>query len=287
MIVGRYAPSPTGDLHLGNLRTGLIAWLHARLSGGRFLLRMEDVDTPRTVTDSDIKILRDLETLGLDWDEEVLYQSSRFERYREILNQLTKQNLTYPCFCSRKDIQQAGSAPHIKPGVYPGICANLDAVQINELSGLKSPATRLRVSQALQSDCGDFVIHRADGLYAYQLAVVIDDLDQGITDVVRGADLSSSTARQIYLASLIANELTPINYHHVPLLLDEQGKRMSKRDGSCSLRQWVSSGRSVPELVGYLAHGLNLIPTQAPISTTELLRVVSLEQVKKSFGKTS
>ncbi len=278
-ITGRYAPSPTGALHHGNLRTALLAWLHARVQGGKFLVRMEDIDTPRLVDGSASQILRDLEWLGLTWDGEVVYQSQRLERYQEVLNQLSALGLTYPCYCSRKDIQQAASAPHGKSGVYPGTCANLDAASRSRLSLKKSPATRLRTSQTLVDDCGDFVIHRADGLFAYQLAVVVDDVDQQVTDVVRGRDLASSTERQRYLAQLIAADASPIRYWHAPLMLDEQGQRMSKRDGSESVLQWQSEGRSATQFIGHLAYSLRLIDCDEPLSATELLARLSLDMI--------
>lgn len=284
-IVGRYAPSPTGDLHLGNLRTALLAWLHARVHGGEFLMRMEDIDTPRVVAGSDKKLLSDLEWLGLDWDGEVVYQSKRLLVYRDVLADLDKRGLIYPCFCSRKDIRQASSAPHSIPGVYPGTCAHLDPVQINELSGIKAPATRVRVSEHLKQNCGDFVLHRADGLVAYQLAVVVDDVTQGVTDVVRGSDLADSTARQQYLAQLIDRQraTSELHYHHVPLMVDEDGNRMSKRDGSFSAEQWRDSGRSAPQLVAYLANSLNLVDKPDALTTNELLSSIELKDLADVF----
>lgn len=281
--IGRYAPSPTGDLHLGNLRTALLAWLHARLQNGRFLLRMEDLDTPRVVTGSAEKLLRDLEWLGIDWDGEVIYQSDRLESYQSVLDSLTQQNLVYPCYCSRKDIQQAASAPHGQLGVYPGTCAHLSAQQRKENQVNKNPAIRLRVSDALQETCGDFVVKRADNLFAYQLAVVVDDLEQGVTEVVRGADLQSSTARQLYLAQLLAPESTPIRYLHAPLLYDQSGQRMSKRDGSQSGEEWRNKGGSADSLVTHLAHGLDLISSLEPVSAQTLLSSLTLEQLEKCF----
>jgi len=286
IVVGRYAPSPTGDLHLGNLRTALIAWLQARVAGGQFLMRMEDVDTPRVVPGSDKNILEDLEWLGLDWDGAVVYQSKRQSLYRDVLNDLSNRGLTYPCFCSRKDIRQAASAPHATLGVYPGTCANLDPVQINELLGLKQAAVRVRVSSALQASCGDFVLRRADGLFAYQLAVVVDDLQQGITDVVRGEDLADSTARQLFLARVINNDAPMLAYHHVPLLMDEHDKRMSKRDGSFSARQWRDGGGSPDALIGKFAWSLKLVENDQPISAMELLSDVTIEQLQRVFIST-
>lgn len=271
--IGRYAPSPTGDLHLGNLRTALIAWLHARLNNGQFLLRMEDLDTPRTVAGSADQILLDLEWLGIDWDGEVVYQSKRTELYQEALDALIKLGLSYPCFCSRKDVQLAASAPHGKVGVYPGTCADLSREQQIQKQQQKSPATRLRVNAQLASECGDFVIRRADQLFAYQLAVVVDDLEQSVTDIVRGEDLLDSTGRQQYLANTLEPTLVPMKYHHVPLLMNQFGKRMAKRDGSESAKQWRESNKTAEALVGKLAHSLDLVASNTPVSARKLLLI--------------
>ncbi len=281
-VVGRYAPSPTGELHLGNLRTALIAWLHARLNDGVFKLRMEDLDQPRVVNGSDAMILRDLETLGIDWDGEVLYQSTNTERYQYILDELSSQNKSYPCFCSRKDIVSASSAPHSSPSVYPGTCANLTPAQVVARESQKRPSIRVRVDNTLEADCGDFVIHRADGLYAYQLAVVVDDHDQRISHVVRGADLHDSTPRQLFMASLLFPQSQPINYLHAPLMTDESGRKLSKRDGSQSLTSWLAEGKTVNQLIGEFASQLGLLPEVDVISAEELLeslRTDSLDDV--------
>ena len=278
-IVGRYAPSPTGDLHLGNLRTALLAWLYSRLQGGRFLLRIEDTDVPRVVLNSDQRILQDLDWLGLDWDGDVVYQSSRLKMYGELIESLRERGLIYPCFCSRKDIRLAGSAPHSLPGVYPGTCSVLSEQEVVAKKQNKSPAYRLRVSQELKKECGDIVIKRADDIIAYQFAVVVDDLDQGITDVVRGADLLDSTERQLYVASVISPSSPPINYHHVPLVLDDSGQRLSKRDGSVSARVWREDCGSAETLIGEFAFQLGLLDSNEPISAHELLREVSFTQV--------
>lgn len=279
-IVGRYAPSPTGEQHLGNLRTALLAWLHARLQGGRFLVRMEDLDTPRTVAGSDLQILKDLEWLGLDWDGEVVYQSQRTELYQAALNELATQRLLYPCFCSRKDIQQAASAPHAKSGVYPGTCAALNSEQVLEKRKLKDPAIRVRVGPDLMQNCGDFVVKRADGLFAYQLAVVVDDLDQGVTEVVRGGDLASSTDRQKYLAGLLQPAAPHIRYLHSPLMLDANGARMAKRDGSMSASNHRTRQDGAEVLLGELMFGLGLLDRPSPLSASSLLLELSLESVE-------
>ena len=298
-IAGRYAPSPTGDLHLGNLRTALLAWLQARLQGGEFYLRIEDLDTPRVVAGSTEQLIADLTWLGIDWDGAVLYQSKRHPHYQAILDDLERRQLTYPCFCSRKELREAISAPHGATPVYPGTCAALSAEVRESKSKTKLPATRLRVvdqviqfddllqgrqSEHLPSDVGDFVVMRADGLFAYQLAVVVDDLDQGITDVVRGADLLGSTARQLYLAKLIAPSGNPIRYWHVPLVNDESGERMAKRDGSYSASQWQKSGRTAEQLVGEFAHQLGFIEQVKSLSAGELAQHLTLARFQQALA---
>ena len=274
-IVGRYAPSPTGDLHLGNVRTAVLAWLSARSQKGRFLLRMEDLDTPRVIKGSADKILKDLEWLGLDWDGPVMYQSSRIEAYDAAMSELKRQELVYPCFCSRKDIQQASSAPHGQTAVYSGACRLLSSADQSRRSKNKVPSYRLMVPDFLSQDVGDFIIKRADGLFAYQLAVVVDDLEQGVNEVVRGADLIDSTSRQQYLANVLQgrclHSVSPINYHHAPLMNDVDGLRMSKRDGSESLDVWRSAGKGSQELLGFLMSSLGLNVKKEKISLLELL----------------
>lgn len=271
LTVGRYAPSPTGDLHLGNLRTAMLAWLQARLEDGQFLLRMEDLDQPRVVAGSADQILRDLEWLGLDWDGEVIYQSQRNDAYQDALESLERQNLVYPCFCSRKDIQTAVSAPHMRQAVYPGTCQSLTEQEREEKVLLKNPAIRVRVSTQLQTEVGDFAIKRADKLFAYQLAVVVDDLYQGINQVVRGADLLDSCSRQQYLAEKLAPVKPHIEYLHAPLMLDEKGHRMAKRDGSASVRRWRAENKTSEQLIAHLFNSLNLGAVGVSISLNELL----------------
>lgn len=283
MIVGRYAPSPTGDLHLGNIRTALLAWLQVRLQGGKFLMRMEDLDAPRVVKGSADQILRDLEWLGLDWDGEVVYQSQRKDLYEQALKNLEQQNLVYPCYCSRKDIQQAASAPHSNGVVYSGVCRDLTDEQRNERSKIKQPAVRCKVNAQLMSECGDFVVKRADGLFAYQLAVVVDDLEQGVNTVLRGQDLFESTERQKYLAHKLAPNLPEIEYVHVPLMLDESGSRMSKRDGSQSVSEYRDKGYSAEKILGELIYSLGWRDIKDAVSTKELLRLFSNKVF--SFGE--
>ena len=290
--VGRYAPSPTGRLHLGNLRTALLAWLHARLHDGDFLLRFDDLDTPRVVAGSAEQIIADLQQLGLDFDGEVIYQSNCIDRYQQALESLIQKGLCYECFCSRKDIQQAVSAPHGKTAVYPGTCKQLSLAERSEKYLQKTPAIRLHVEdkliefedgiaglqqQQLAQECGDFVIKRADGLFAYQLAVVIDDINQSVTNVVRGADLLDSAARQLYLFDLF--KAKPPQFWHMPLMLDMDGKRLAKRDGSDSLAQWQNLGKSSEQLIAQFASELGLLSGKVDALTAkELLAELSLDQ---------
>jgi len=241
-VIGRFAPSPTGPLHFGTLLAALGSYLQAKSCAGSWLLRIEDLDPPRVVSGAADAMLRLLEQLGFEWDGDIIYQSHRFERYRQILDQLLEQGEVFACSCSRREI--LASAPHPGEGgsVYPGTCRE-------GIHGSRSArAIRLRVHdeeiiyhdgifgeqrQNLERDVGDFVLHRADGLFAYQLAVVVDDIDAGITQVVRGADLLSSTPRQIYLYRCL--NLDPPDYFHLPLAFGDNGKKLSKRNGNMGL----------------------------------------------------
>jgi glutamyl-tRNA synthetase len=262
--VGRYAPSPTGDLHLGNLRTALLAWRRIRDLGGIFMLRIEDIDIARTVAAFERRILDDLRWLGIDWDEGPdvsgpagpYRQTERAPIYEAALARLEAAGRTYLCTCSRKDLREA-SAPHDPDGpegpVYPGTCRDADPE--TQRAHPLGAATRLRVDARpvvfadavagpqifnLESLCGDFIVRRRDGLWAYQLACAVDDALMGVTHVLRGADLLSSTPRQI--AIMHALDLPVPSYAHVPLVVDERGERLSKRDGSQTLRALRESG---------------------------------------------
>ena len=241
-ITGRFAPSPTGPLHFGTLLAALGSFLLARQAGGRWLLRIEDLDPPRVIPGSADEMLAHLERLGFAWDGQVVYQSSRFARYRDILDRLRDNGRVFDCTCSRREI--LASAPH--PGeegpVYPGTCRN------GAVGRRRERSVRLRVmdeticfldgiqgeqQQNLATQVGDFVLYRADGVYAYQLAVVVDDIDAGVTQVVRGADLLSSTARQIYLYRCLG--FAHPAYFHLPLALGEDAEKLSKRHGRAGL----------------------------------------------------
>lgn len=295
---GRYAPSPTGPLHLGNARTALLAWLQARLTSSRFILRIEDLDRERVRPGSAEQIVDDLRWLGLDWDEgpdvggpcEPYVQSARNDLYRQSVVDLQARNLLFPCYCSRKDIALAASAPQGGAHyVYPGTCrahGREDRSRVGRSPALRYRVPRRRVAvndmiagciqQDLTEDVGDFVVYRADQLCAYQLAVVVDDGLMGVTDVVRGADLLDSTPRQAQLFEELGFAVP--RFWHMPLMLDEQGRRMSKRDGSNSIKERRHRGESAASIVGQLASSAQLVPHAIEISAEELLAQLSLDQ---------
>jgi len=241
-IVGRFAPSPTGPLHLGSLVAALGSYLMAKHVKGSWLLRMEDLDLPRVVAGIADDMLATLETLGFEWDGEVIYQSRRSEIYREAVRGLLERDLVYPCGCSRSEIAQAASAPHEAGLVYPGTCRNglpttkaarALRVKVADERVIFTDAVMGEHGQHLFTECGDFVIQRADGPFAYHLAVVIDDAATGVNQVVRGADLLTSTPRQIYLQRILGLQ-TPA-YGHLPLVIGADGGKLSKRDNAVSL----------------------------------------------------
>ena len=277
---GRYAPSPSGDLHLGNLRTAILAWAMARRGDKPFYLRVEDLDRVRPGAAE--RQIADLAALGLDWDASpgaaaeriegaestegkeagVLYQSMRLAAYEQAVQQLRKANLVYECFCTRREIQEASSAPHGAPGAYPGTCRELTEAQREERRAQRPPALRLRAectSYTVQDDfygaytglVDDFVLVRNDGTYAYNLTSVVDDAFVGVEQIVRGDDLLPSAPRQSYLAQLLG--LAQPRYAHVPLALNEEGKRLAKRDGAVTLPQLREAGVEVPRILGWIA----------------------------------
>jgi glutamyl-tRNA synthetase len=245
---GRFAPSPTGVLHLGNLRTALLAWLFARSAGGRFLMRVEDLDAQRSKPELEASQLGDLAAIGIDWDGPVVRQSERLGLYEEALASLESRGLVYPCWCTRAEIREAASASHgpLPEGAYPGTCRDLSGDERAERIASGRPAAlRLRAGgelvtyadRVLGEQAGvvdDFVLRRGDGAFAYNLAVVVDDAEQGVREVVRGADLAESAPRQLLLARLLG--LPPVTYAHVPLVLGADGARLAKRHGAVTLR---------------------------------------------------
>ena len=239
MYIGRFAPSPTGPLHIGSLIAAVASWLDARAAGGRWLVRMEDLDPPRCLPGAADAILRALERLGLWWDGEVLFQSRRLERYREALAKL--QPHTYWCGCTRREIADSSLGLAVDGAhIYPGTC-RAGTPRARRALRVRTSAAAIRFEdrvqgaqeQVLERDVGDFVLYRADGLFAYQLAVVVDDAEQGVTDVVRGADLLDSTPRQIHLQGLLGVS-TP-RYLHVPVAIDAAGEKLSKQTGAAPI----------------------------------------------------
>lgn len=246
---GRFAPSPSGELHVGNLRTAILAWLFARSTGRRFLLRVEDLDRARAGAEA--VQLRDLAAVGVTWDGGVVRQTDREPLYTAAIGQLAAAGLTYECFCTRREIQEAPSAPHAPQGAYPGTCRELSTAELEFKRSTRPAAIRLRSAAAewtvvdvlhgsFTGMVDDFVLRRNDGVTAYNLAVVVDDAEQGIDQVVRGDDLLPSTPRQAYLASLL-NIPVP-EYAHVPLMVNADGVRLAKRDGAVTLGDLAAVG---------------------------------------------
>ena len=292
MKVGRFAPSPSGRMHLGNLFCALLSWLSVKSQGGKWILRIEDLDTARCRPEYARQVEEDLRWLGLSWDEggstggpdAPYFQRERTALYERALEHLQEMGMVYPCFCTRAQLH-AASAPHREDGltVYPGTCRGLTAAEIaqREAAGRKG-ALRLRVpeesitfrdghlgevTEYLPTDCGDFLLRRSDGLFAYQLAVVVDDAAMGVTEVVRGADLLSSTPRQILLYRLLEWQVP--EFFHFPLLLAADGRRLSKRDGDLGLAA-LQERYSPEEIVGKLAYLAGQNPGGGPRTSEDL-----------------
>lgn len=303
---GRYAPSPSGPLHLGNLRTALVAWLQARLSGGQFILRMEDIDTERARDQFARGILEDMLWLGLDWDEGPdvggprgpYTQSERSAFYEDAIRTLQALGQVFECTCTRRELREAASAPHGKTPVYSGMCRHEDAARRAERAGRAGRAASLRwmvpagewgvedvvygrYAHVLTEEVGDLIIRRADGLYAYQLAVVVDDALMGVTDVVRGEDLLDSAPRQAALFEALG--YTPPRFWHVPLMRDASGEKLSKRDGSTSLAALREAGARPAQIVGQLAGSLGLCGAEEQPSAQELLQALTLDTFARTL----
>ncbi|MEG1425574.1 MAG: tRNA glutamyl-Q(34) synthetase GluQRS [Raoultibacter sp.] len=289
-VVGRFAPSPTGRLHAGNIFAALVTWLVTKSQGGEVVLRIEDLDPDRSKQCYIEALQRDFEFLGLTWDRGPYFQSTRAEVYREAFASLDERGLVYPCYCSRADLH-AVAAPHFgeKP-VYPGTCRHLTSAQQSERGKLRDAALRLivpnatfsfldgvqgRYAQNLKNDCGDFIIRRSDGAFAYQLAVVLDDAEQGVNSIVRGVDLLCSTPQQLYLQQLFSIEHP--TYAHVPLLVNENGHRLSKRDHAASIDEMRERFKTPEAIIGHLAAITGIAPTNDPISPLNLLNCFTLE----------
>lgn len=302
-IVGRFAPSPSGRMHVGNLLSMLLAWLSARTAGGRIVLRMEDLDPNRTSRFLADQFEEDLRFLGFDWDEGgssggpcgPYYQSERTKLYEKALAKLEGQGLLYPCFCTRAELH-AAEAPHNSDGefLYSGKCRSLSPEQAAVRARTRSPAIRLRLpdetvrfrdghygemEQNLEHACGDIILRRSDGVFAYQLAVVLDDAMMGVTQVVRGRDLLSSTPLQIYLHRLLG--ANPPAFYHVPLLLARDGRRLSKREKDLDIGALRAYGLSAAEIVGRTAYLAGLLSHPEPAMPRDLLPLFSWEKVPK------
>ena len=290
--VGRFAPTPSGRMHLGNVFAAMIAWLSVRSRDGQLVLRMEDLDSMRTSAENAEILRKDLLWLGLDWDWEMPPQSQRAPVYDRYFEKLEALGLLYPCYCTRSQLHNV-NAPHLSDGtyVYPGTCRELTDAQKSAFD--RKPAWRVKVprqvyalddlgrghfEQDLSTDCGDFVVRRADGVYVYQLAVTVDDGEAGVTEVVRGMDLLGSAPRQMYLQDLFG--FPHPTYGHVPMLMAPDGRRLSKRDRDLDIGALQSRCR--PETVlGALAYSAGLIDRQEPVSARELASVFAWEKLRR------
>ena len=300
-VMGRFAPSPSGRMHLGNVFSCLCAWLSTRSQGGRIVLRIEDLDDRCKHPELAAQLIDDLAWLGLEWDEGPYYQRDRLDLYEAALHQLQDAGLTYPCFCTRAELH-AASAPHASDGtpIYRGACRGLSAEEIARRSALRAPATRLRVPavddladdvvefvdrtygaqcEALATECGDFLVRRSDGVFAYQLAVVVDDAAMGVTEVVRGCDLLGSTPRQIYLQHLLG--LPTPRYAHIPLLMSPDGRRLSKRDRDLDLGELRARFGTPEALLGWLAGQTGIAPNATPRTAEQLVEHFSWDIIRK------
>ncbi|PZD96074.1 tRNA glutamyl-Q(34) synthetase GluQRS [Paenibacillus sambharensis] len=299
---GRFAPTPSGEMHIGNARTALLAWLQVRSAGGQFILRMEDIDRPRSKPALARQIIEDLRWLGLDWDEGPdiggpygpYTQSERLDLYEQAAARLDAKGLLYPCYCSRAELNAIASAPHglaSEGPVYPGLCRGLTNAERAVKAARKAPSLRFTVPdhlltyedqalgmQSLKAGAGgDFIIKRADGIFSYQLAVVIDDAAMQISDVLRGSDLLDSTPRQLLLYEALGYQ-TP-RFTHVPLLVEPDGSRLAKRSGALSLRALREAGVLPERIIGALASISGLHDRVEPIHARELVSEFSLSKI--------
>ncbi len=279
-MTGRFAPSPTGRMHLGNIWAALMNWLYIRAGGGRVLLRIEDIDRSRCRPEYGDMLLRDMEALGLDWDGPIMCQSERMDIYREILAGWANQ--TYPCYCTRADLHSA-SAPHAREGVYSGRCRSLPPQDKPHALRLMLPdeddayddIIHRRQSANLRRDIGDIVIWRKDDAPSYQFACGVDDALMGVDMVIRGRDLLPSAFPQRHIARRLGK--TPARYLHIPLLVDARGHRLSKRQASLDLGRMLEAGLSVPDILGELGYTAGLLDAPCPATAAELLAIIKKE----------
>ena len=288
--VGRFAPTPSGRMHLGNVFAALISYLSVKSRGGQWVLRMEDLDTERTREEYAQILREDLKWLGLSWDLETPPQSQRSRVYDEYFEKLREMDLLYGCYCTRSQLHSV-NAPHLADGtyVYPGTCRNLTERPAGRKCAwrVKVPDREWRLTdlcqgdfaQNLSTDCGDFVVRRADGVYVYQLAVTVDDGEAGVTEVVRGVDLLSSAPRQMYLQELFG--FSHPTYGHIPLLVAPDGRRLSKRDKDMDLG-YLRENMKPEELIGRLAHSGGLLEKYESVSISELCGIFSWKKLEKA-----
>jgi len=302
-VIGRFAPTPSGFLHLGNVFCTLLAWLFAKSQDGKIVLRIEDLDNSRCSISKADALAKDLEWLGITWDEgayvsknhDSFFQSNRFDIYKEYFDKLLSKNIIYPCFCSRTELH-AVNAPHASDGsyIYPGTCRNLTYTEREARKQTRHPSYRLKVLDKsisfidghygelqynLVKESGDFIVRRSDGIYAYQLAVVIDDALMNVNQVVRGADLLSSTAMQLYLYDLL--ELKAPSFTHIPLLTAPDGRRLAKRDGGMEICVLKEKLRQPEKLIGWLAFMAGQLDKYEPIKAQELLPIFEANKIPK------
>lgn len=292
-VVGRFAPTPSGKLHIGNAFSFLIAYLVVKQQGGIMRMRVEDIDTARCKTSFNDGMFRDFEWLGFDWKGPAVYQSKRTDAYEEAFQELSSKKLVYPCFCSRADLH-AASAPHQgEEIIYPGTCRNLSLDEQRKRFETKDPSYRIKVPSTLfsfedlfQRHCefnlstmsGDFVIRRSDGVFAYQLAVVVDDAYMGVNSVVRGVDLLTSVPRQQFIQECLG--LPSVTYGHVPLILDEQGRRLAKRSGDISIEFFrTKRGITSKDFWGKLAYSCGIVQDNQPYSLDELVKCADISNL--------
>lgn len=302
-VRGRFAPSPTGYMHLGNAWSFLVCWLAARKTQGTLVFRIEDIDPDRSKPEFVAGLVEDFSWLGLDWDEGAgkqgafgpYTQSESTGIYEQVVEALQKDGLVYPCYCTRKELRSLASAPHKGDygSAYPEICLNLSDVERREFESqgrrssmrLHCDKDAIRFFDVLHGDCcmswkdcgGDFPIRRSDGVFAYQLAVVVDDIRQGITQIVRGEDILHCTPRQVYLYELLG--CTPPEYIHLPLVIDHEGERLAKRHGHFELRKMREQGISAEAVLGYIAYLGGLQPTCSCIDVHGLLNEFSIDKI--------
>ncbi len=288
MPTGRFAPSPSGPLHLGNLRTAMVAWLCARSDHSRFIVRIEDLDPITSRREHEVTQLADLAALGLDWDGAVVRQSQRAGEHQAVLHDLARRDLTYPCFCSRREVREATVAPHGMPGTYPGTCRALSADEAAHRVHAGIPAAwRLRSEGqaitivdrwrgAVTQGADDIVLRRNDGVAAYHLAVVVDDDDQGVAEVVRGDDLLAATSSQAFLLDLLARPRP--QWAHVPLVRGPDGERLAKRHGAVTLPDLAADGVDADRVRSRLAASLGLAGPNEIVTMAQLLGRFDPEQ---------